>query len=223
MSQNQYKNQYKNQFKHQFKRPCDKPTLSCWSSSMQVFFQPAMVSRVSCYPFFKGQHFQSIKFPFFKGTQGYCKISLLHGYPGPEHPTCLLHWYPRPEHQTSLFQGYPGPEHHTSLIARVSEAEHQVSLSQGHPKAEVAASFFQRSKENSCKVSSNFSLVRRRCRRILYFGATLALNLLAATPGLMLKVRQEILPTKSSLEKHQVPFGFRYLLFSTKCWKEWNL
>lgn len=176
-----------------------------------------MVSRVSCYPFFKGQHFQSIKFPFFKGIQGYCKISLLQGYPGPEHPTCLLHWYPRPEHQTSLFQGYPGPEHHTSLIARVSEAEHQVSLSQGHPKAEVAASFFQRSKENSCKVSSNFSLVRRRCRRILYFGATLALNLLAATPGLMLKVRQEILPTKSSLEKHQVPFGFRYLLFSTKC------
>ena len=69
------------------------------------FFQPAMVSRVSCYPFFKGQHFQSIKFPFFKGIQGYCKISLLQGYPGPEHPTCLLHWYPRPEHQTFCFKG----------------------------------------------------------------------------------------------------------------------
>lgn len=82
MSQNQYKNQYKNQFKHQFKRPCDKPTLSCWSSSMQVFFNLLWCQEFLATPFskvniFKASNFPSsrvskaiAKFPFFKGIQG---------------------------------------------------------------------------------------------------------------------------------------------------------
>ena len=223
----------------------DQPTLSSQSSSMQLFsacqgaksfllplakantsrtrasnspssrvskaresnFPSSRVSRAraSNSPYFKGIQGQRIKLPSFKGIHGQStKLPLLQGCPG--HQTSLISRVSQVK--LPLFQGYP-------------KAEVQTSLSQGYPKAiRLHLPFFQRSKENSCNVSSILSLVRRRCRRILYFGATLALNLLAATPGLMLKVRQEILPTKSSLEKHQVLFGFRYLLFSTKCWKE---
>jgi hypothetical protein len=171
------------------------------SKARESNFPSSRVSRAraSNSPYFKGIQGQRIKLPFFKGIHGQStKLPLLQGYPEPGHQTSLISRVSQVK--LPLFQGYP-------------EAEVQTSLSQGYPKAiRLHLPFFQRSKENSCNVSSKFSLVRRRCRRILYFGATLALNLLAATPGLMLKVRQEILPTKSSLEKHQVLFGFRYLL-----------
>ena len=195
------------------------------SKARESNFPSSRVSRAraSNSPYFKGIQGQRIKLPFFKGIHGQStKLPLLQGYPEPGHQTSLtsrVSWA-----RASNFPYFKGIPSQASLFSLYPEAEVQTSLSQGYPKAiRLHLPFFQRSKENSCNVSSKFSLVRRRCRRILYFGATLALNLLAATPGLMLKVRQEILPTKSSLEKHQVLFGFRYLLFSTKCWKEWNL
>ena len=202
MSQNQYKNQYKNQFKHQFKRPCDKPTLSCWSSSMQVFF--------SLLPLFQ------------RSTFSKHQISLLQGYPR------LLQNFPSSRVSRARASNLPfalvskarASNFSLSRVSR-SRASH-FPYCKGIRGRASSFPFSRASKGRGCsflfsKVKGELLQGVLKLLAILYFGATLALNLLAATPGLMLKVRQEILPTKSSLEKHQVPFGFRYLLFSTKC------
>ena len=65
------------------------------------------------------------------------------------------------------------------------------------------------------------SLVNRKCSRILYLGATLALSLMDETQGLTLAVRIGIFPTKSSLAKVQRTLGFKN--FECKCCIVWCL
>ena len=69
--------------------------------------------------------------------------------------------------------------------------------------------------------SSWMFLVRHRCSKILYFGATFRDSLVADTPMETEDVNLATWPTKSSALKHQWYFGFRCLEFQTRWIKLW--
>ena len=129
------------------------------------------------------------------------------------HSNALLQGFPR----RTFCKGYPFPRAGTSIATQ--------DLLQGQTRALLQGSPFARPlSQGSLEVSSlKPGLVYRRCKRILYLGASCWLSFVALTPIDTLCVRVEMCPTKSSALKHQWNLVLIYQASFARCKKLWCL